>query len=45
MMPMTLLTRAEAIALIQKAQSIGEVNAKNVTELSKMKSVRIIVIK
>ncbi len=42
---MTLMTRAEAIALIQKAQSIGEVNAKHVTELSKMKSIRILVLK
>lgn len=45
MIPMTLMTRAEAIALIQKAQSIGEVSAKHITELSKVKSVRIIVIK
>lgn len=45
MTAMTLLTRAEAIALIQKAQSIGEVNSKNVTELSKMKSIRILVLK
>ena len=45
MIPMTLMTRAEAIALIQKAQSIVEVSAKHVAELSKVKSVRILVLK
>lgn len=45
MIPMTLMTRTEALALVQKAQSIVEVSAKYATELSKIKSVRILVLK
>ncbi len=45
MTDLTLLTKAEAIALIQKSQSIGEVTAKHVSEVSKMRTVRVIVLK
>ncbi len=45
MTDMTLLTKSEAIALINKAQSFGEVSAKHTNEVSKMKGVRVIVLK
>lgn len=42
---MKLLTKAEAIALIQKAQSLCEASPKDFSDLLRVKPVRIIVLK
>lgn len=42
---MNLLTKAEAIALIQKAESIAEIPAKTVAALSSSKNVRVLVLR